>query len=733
VLALLAGVLPPAPVQAFVVDQYGNFPVVLGTGRVQFGSPTLADLDGNGTLEIIAGTIDGKVIAVDHTGQQLWAPVDASTAVNQEAQRAPGAKTATEAAPIRSTPAVADLDGDGDLEIVVGVGGILRVKAHGGVVVIDKDGNILPGWPQATCDFWLDDTDPNETDPFSCPDPAGGNGYTNGVVSSPAIGDIDGDGEPEIVYGAFDQYIYARNADGTLVPGWPRWVMDTVWSSPALADMDGDGVNEVVIGVDSHDYTGYERSSEKGGELYVLDGDATILAKANQSQMFNSSPALANLDSDPTPEIVIGSGTYYSGVGKYVSRWDYDPEARSLSLYWRKTTGAQMPGSPAIGDVNGDGKLDVVIGGHDSNVYALAGETTATHASGAALWVKPVRTLMNGASTLESPVLADYDGDGVDDVFISITWEVGVLRGRDGAQFTARAFPSDSPSYYGDYLATGAPAIGDLNGDGRPELVSAAANKGGGQAQINVWSLPTSKTSASWPQFKLDAANTSALLPGSLAASISEVRSTVSSRMFTTHQIELSNTGAASNFTWSVTKEDPQGLVQFDSATGNAGTPLSMTIMAPEGVAPGTYEVPLTVRAEGLTELVIPVYVEVIESRVQSSVPQITVLKEAGSGQSNIHKLRFSSSDGSDFAWTITENDPLELMILDRLEGAATDELNVTVAPPTTLVAGTYEATITLGATATVGSSAPFPSVDVPVQVIVVDELQQLYLPILQR
>src|SRR6185369_687089 len=68
------------------------------------------------------------------------------------------------------------------------------------------------------------------------------------IVSAPAVGDIDGDGKPDIVVGTGTFWktperthaVYAFRADGTDVPGWPVAVDGQVSTSPALADLDGD-------------------------------------------------------------------------------------------------------------------------------------------------------------------------------------------------------------------------------------------------------------------------------------------------------------------------------------------------------------------------------------------------------------------------------------------------------------------------------------------------------------
>jgi WD40 repeat protein len=68
------------------------------------------------------------------------------------------------------------------------------------------------------------------------------------VNSSPALGDIDGDGDIEVVVGSRDKKVYVWHHDGSAVTGWPNTTGGSVHSSPALGDIDGDGDIEVVVG-----------------------------------------------------------------------------------------------------------------------------------------------------------------------------------------------------------------------------------------------------------------------------------------------------------------------------------------------------------------------------------------------------------------------------------------------------------------------------------------------------
>lgn len=79
-------------------------------------------------------------------------------------------------------------------------------------------------------------------------------GYWDGIFSGAAVGDIDGDGDLEVVWEGEDRRIHAYHHNGTVVAGWPfyRWNGDPLArggiSSPALGDIDSDGLLEIVVG-----------------------------------------------------------------------------------------------------------------------------------------------------------------------------------------------------------------------------------------------------------------------------------------------------------------------------------------------------------------------------------------------------------------------------------------------------------------------------------------------------
>lgn len=201
-------------------------------------SPTIADLDNDGSKEIIVGSYDENVYAFRANGNLLWqfatddvimgkvAVANVRTDIDgKEVVVASGDgyvylldeageqiwRQATGWS-IRSAPLVVDMDGNGDLEILVGSDDHKVWAWH-------HTGAVVAGWPQST----------------SAP-----------VFAAPTFGDVDGDGDGEIVAGSDDGFVYAWEADGTAVPDWPVQMDGAIKGTPALANLDMDAALETI-------------------------------------------------------------------------------------------------------------------------------------------------------------------------------------------------------------------------------------------------------------------------------------------------------------------------------------------------------------------------------------------------------------------------------------------------------------------------------------------------------
>ena len=255
------------------------------------------------------------------------------------------------------------------------------------------------------------------------------------VNSSPALGDVNGDGVLDCVVGSDDNKVYALSSkDGAVL--WSYETGGWVRSSPALGDMNGDGVLDCVVGSD--DYNVYALSGKDGAVLWSYETGNAV----------ESSPALGDVDGDGVLDCVVGS-------------WNkkvYALSGRDGAVLWFYETGGWVTSSPALGDVNGDGVLDCVVGSLDTKVYALSGK------DGAVLWAYET-----GGEVVSSPTLGDVNGNGVLDCVVG-SWDkkVYALSGRDGAVLW---------SYETGNAVESSPALGDVNGNGWLDCVVGSGDK----------------------------------------------------------------------------------------------------------------------------------------------------------------------------------------------------------------------------------------------------------------
>ena len=94
------------------------------------------------------------------------------------------------------------------------------------------------------------------------------------LLGTPAIGNLDGDADLEVVFSGYSSgnMVWALNADGSAVDGFPLDLGEKVKIGVALADFNGNGKDDIVVGTDS-DYLHlfYDDGSEAPGFPYQLD------------------------------------------------------------------------------------------------------------------------------------------------------------------------------------------------------------------------------------------------------------------------------------------------------------------------------------------------------------------------------------------------------------------------------------------------------------------------------
>ena len=315
---------------------------------------------------------------------------------------------------IWASPSLGDLDRDGDLEIAVeGFDRRLHVWHHNGTYV--------QGWPIAPPQIY------------------------RGGWATPAIADIDRDGFPEVVFATDNNpgyvppfYLYAFNGDGTIQPGFPVEASQNLQSSPAIGDIDGDGWPDIVVGTGTYQKSG-------GNKVYAWDHRGRPLQGWPTTTGGNmpASPALGDLDGDGDLEVVIGCGSEgdtfpapctvlyaWHGNGTPVNGFPLSPLRNDG---WGDETPNGLPYSPVLADYDGDGEVEILV----VNRWSW-GISTVEKVDG--IWKTNNNPLLRTLNTLESsPLVDDLGGDGKLEIVIGgansegdrgivYIWEMGERR-----------------------------------------------------------------------------------------------------------------------------------------------------------------------------------------------------------------------------------------------------------------------------------------------------------------
>jgi len=433
-----------------------GFPVDLGGSGES--SPVLADLDEDGVLEIVVGNTSGQIRVLHGNGSNMdgwpvWSNPIATIQTHADAAYYVNGEMDLDARePVTGAVAVGNLDGLGNSEVVA-VGG------YGTVYAFSSDGSLLEGFPVSILG-----REANEFDDYHT--------YENGILGAPTLIDVDGDADMEIVVAAMDSRLYVWHHDGSLMEPYPIEVCHPencgvlgarIITSVAVGDLDADGDPDFVFG--GNETTG----GDKFSVTHAFDGrtglplsgwpieEAGLVNEAALLPLIGeghpASVALGDLNGDGRLEVVnaimLGQTDVLDASGQVFLELDYAADKYGPDSNSNEPSFVAMSSNPALGDLTGDGVPDPVMGG--AGTFAVVGLALST--------------------------AIDFQH---------------VIGGWDG---TTGAFMEGWPRQVEDFQFLVAPAIADVSGDGIPEAIYTSAGY-----VVSAWDAK-GRVPDGWPKF----------------------------------------------------------------------------------------------------------------------------------------------------------------------------------------------------------------------------------------
>ncbi len=458
-----------------------------------YSSPAVADLDGDGTQEVIASAY--SIVVLDGaTGELKWRAKSGHDRSQPDADNVG-----------RTWPGIviADVDQDGGLEIVT---------AHGGgwVSVLNRDGYFDSAkWP------------------WQVP---GGN-----ELRSLSVGDLDGNGDLEIVVGraaGSGTNTWVLEHTGTVRPGWPRLASGdegSAWgiynANIALGDLDGDGLPEIVAPSDTitlaaykpngsqlstntmyHGHSGHDMNLWAEVPAYVdlefeTRGWGPCYEEPTPRANFAHGPAnIVDVNGDGVNEVVAVGNVHNCNTSPYTNLYNTPyifnadrSRFHASGFDWSTVptyTGAPLSEdygviesaqtNPATADLDGDRHAEILFSSSDGKVHCIGlDKTEEGH------WPHSVYSSAEGFFRFASePVVADLDSNGKAEViFASWTQKgsnaTGKLHILDYLGSVLHEVPlpeaHGSPDWNGGLAA---PTLADIDGDGELEVVLNTAHSG---------------------------------------------------------------------------------------------------------------------------------------------------------------------------------------------------------------------------------------------------------------
>ena len=465
----------------------GSWSRVLPFGPVRDASIGVYDIDGDGRDEIFVGTskaLDAEgnevrpagLIVLEDDGTVKWTKTFPAMTVPDRATGKIYQTTSVSTAPVFS-----DVNGDGRIDIVVGLGADNKAEFspigqpgdRGGVAALDAQGNTL----------WF----------FEVADTFGDDGRPDGVYGTPTVFDIDGDGVREVIFASWDHYLYVLDGRTGALEQRAN-LHDTAGASPTVVDLNGDGLFEIVMPSDITDNPA-AGLPQQGGILHVFNNQlqqtvagwnaqvgtstgAFFRGKFEEQSMW-STAQVADLNRDGRPEIIVGTGDFFKdGRGQYIKVWNADG-----TLQLKLDTIGNTLASALVADLDGDGRSEIIAATTKGQVHAWSADGTPIFSTKLSPYGADPATL---APVLRAPIAVDLDGDGRLEILVSVGPQTMILDAT-GRVLTDNALPQLLTLGY-----DGSPVARDIDHDGRVDIITGGRTDARGQAVVHRFENPLS-------------------------------------------------------------------------------------------------------------------------------------------------------------------------------------------------------------------------------------------------
>lgn len=304
------------------------------------------------------------------------------------------------------------------------------------IVACDGAGSVLPGWPINNSNY---------------------------VSSPPTLVDIDNQGTDEIFINEEDGSLHAYRSDGTILPGWPvETIVGYPWhqyfSNPAVGDIDNDGQIEIV-------------AANGGGVMYAINPDGTLVDGFPVSfpGNVNAYPAVGDVDGDGNYEIIVGGFNnfdYEDGGSAIVIISNSGAIKYTIDLSFHKVA---YGSPPVLADLNNDGIPEII---YQTEAYLFVFEFDGNTFQPFPGWPQRLSTIDNPFKGHSSPVVGDIDGDNIQEIVVTVKnsgtigYPIDEIRAYEINGLLHNRFPK-----IGALMGGGTPAISDIDLDGRNEII----------------------------------------------------------------------------------------------------------------------------------------------------------------------------------------------------------------------------------------------------------------------